>query len=404
MLACLLGTMTSVIALPFYIIGPITPMLEAEFGWNRTSIVAATAFMQLGLVFGMPLSGKAIDRFGGGRTALVSYGMVVLVFCALAVGLESLSQLQIAYLLLGLLCAGASTVPFTLLIGKWFTKKRGLALGVALAGTGFASFFAPHIADIAGSAFGWRAVLFVVAGFIAIGIPVVLIGYRDPPAEVSQGRVSHALIKDDHVQATWRQLVVDPRFVLLGAILIMGGFFISSMVVHFVPMLIDEGLEPASAARIASLNGLAMIFGRLIIGWLLDRFPAVWLGTGMFLIAAAGCLAFVAGGAQVASITVIAMGFMIGAEIDLLSYLVLRYFRIGDYGLVYGYLYGSYMPGCMASPWIVGYFIDAGGYPLMFKAAAAMFTFIAALFPVLERLKAGPVGVAPQVKGAAQPL
>jgi MFS family permease len=392
MIVCFLGAMTSVIAFPFYVIGPLIPMFQAHFGWDRTAIVAATAFFQLGLVFGMPLSGKFIDRFGGRIVALVSYGMTVLVFIALANLLDTLDHLRLGYLALGLLCGGASTVPFTLLIGKWFVRKRGLALGIALAGTGLASFIAPNLAEAVGGGGNWRMVLYAVAGFIAIGIPVVLIGYREPTSDAGALNSTSQQPSVPVSDTTWRQLIVDQRFILLGAILVLGGFFISSLVVHFVPLLIDEGLTPKRAAQIASLNGLAMIFGRLTIGWLLDRYSAVWLGTAMFMIAALGCLMFVIGGAAVAPITVIAMGFMIGAEIDLLSYLVLRYFKIEDYGLVYGYLYGIYMAGCIASPWIVGFLIDKGGYSLTFIAAAGMFAVIAMMFPLLDKTSAGPAG------------
>ena len=392
MIVCFFGTLTSVVAMPFYIIGPITPSLQSEFAWDRTSVVAATAFLQLGLVFGMPLSGRLIDRYGGRRVALVSYLLTVSVFIALAIGLRSLPQIYAAYLVLGAGCAGASTVPFTLLIGKWFAARRGVALGIALAGTGLASFIAPNLAQAVGSALGWRAVLLAVAAFLALGIPVVLLGYREPPVR----RAASIPVADGAETPTartgLRQLMADGRFVLLAVILAMGGAFISSMVVHFVPMLVDAGVTPVRAAHIASLNGLAMICGRLTIGWLLDRYPAVWLGTAMFLIAAGGCIIFVLGGPPVAPLMVIAMGFMIGAEIDLLSYLVLRYFRITDYGLIYGYLYATYMIGATASPWAMGYLIGRSGYDFMFMAAATMFAFIALLFPILDRLKAGPVG------------
>lgn len=389
---CLLGTMTSVIALPFYMIGPVLPMLERSFGWDRTAIVAATSFLQIGLVFGMPLAGKAIDRFGGRMTALWSYVLAVAVLAGIALQLQSLTMLRIGYLALGLLCAGASTVPFTLLIGKWFDKARGLALGVALAGTGLASFMAPNLIEGVGTAFGWRTAILAVAGVIALGIPITLFGYREPPAEKATAATTAQSAQDERQwkAATWRNLIQEPRFLLMVAQLMMAGAFISSMVVHFVPLLIDQGLSTGQAARIASINGIAMIVGRLVIGWLLDRYPAVWLGTAMFLIAAAGCLAFVFGGVGYAPVMVIGMGFMIGAEIDLLSYLVLRYFRLGDYGIVYGYIYGLYMAGCIASPWVVAALIGAGGYMLMFLAAAVTFVFVAALFPLLEHLPAGP--------------
>jgi MFS family permease len=232
--------------------------------------------------------------------------------------------------------------------------------------------------------------MLVVTGIMALGLPFVLFGYREPAADLS-ARAAPAAASDPLV--TWRELVVEPRFLLLAFILLLGGFFISAMVVHLVPMLIERGMSPGAAARIASLNGIALIVGRLSMGWLLDRLRAVWLGSAMFLIAGLGCLVFVGGGIAFAPIMVLAMGMMIGAEIDLLAYLVLRYFRFIDYGLIYGYLYGIYMIGCIASPWVTGYFRGIGGYDAMFAAATLTFGVIAALFPLLDLLRPASAGV-----------
>ena len=382
----LLGTATSVVALPFYILGPLTPMLESEFGWQRTSIVEAAAFLQMGFVLGMPIAGKLIDRFGARGPALASYAALVSIMCLIALRLDSLLMLGAAYFAIGLICSGAGTIAYTLLIGKWFHRARGVALGFCLAGTGIASFLAPILVEAVGSAMGWRAALLVVAGILALGIPIILLGYREPPFEIEVTTPTHSKTP----QVDWRDMFAEPRFLLLAFILAVGGFFISSMIVHFMPMLIEKGFSSATAARTVSLMGIALIVGRLVIGYLLDHAPAVWLGTAMFLIAAGGCLIFVVGGPAFAPAMIIAMGFMIGAEIDLLSYLTLRYFRVSDYGVIYGYLYGIYMAGCILSPWVTSYFLGLGGYDAMFIAAAATFTFIAMLFPVLEKLPTGP--------------
>lgn len=70
--------------------------------------------------------------------------------------------------------------------------------------------------------------------------------------------------------------------------------------------------------------GIAIVIGRLSAGWLLDHFPPPYVGMGIFALGATGAAAFVLGGAPFAVPTVVALGFLIGAEIDILSFVTLR--------------------------------------------------------------------------------
>src|SRR3546814_6144573 len=81
---------------------------------------------------------------------------------------------------------------------------------------------------------------------------------------------------------------------------------ILTTVVHFVPMLTDAGVDATRAAGMVGTIGAALIFGRIVVGYLLDRLPAVALAQCLFAMVAAGMLTLVAGGAHVAVVALIA--------------------------------------------------------------------------------------------------
>jgi cyanate permease len=135
----------------------------------------------------------------------------------------------------------------------------------------------------------------------------------------------------------------------------------TGMLPHFVPMLTDGGLDPVAAGRIAGQIGLAVISSRLLIGLLLDRLFAPRIAIAVCLLAAAGCALFIARGTAAATLTAIALGCAIGAELDLMGFLVARYFGLAGFGRIYGWLYGAFVAASGLAPLWVGALRDATG-------------------------------------------
>ena len=363
LVASFVGLMFGAWALPLYLLGPFTKSFETTFGWERADIIYCTTFLAIGGTLGNPLVGMIVDRY-----APRAVGLASLLFIAIGLGAFSLLEgsvlnLQLIYLAMGFLGAGSGGVSFTRAIGAWFRKGRGFALGIALCGTGAAAFAAPLLAQGFMSLVGWRSAgLCIAALIIFVAMPIVAWGLRTPDASKI---IPNAPGPDLH-GITRAEAMRDARFWILGLSIGLFGIFISSIVVNNVPMLIDKGIEPARAAQIASLMGIAMIFGRLIIGWFLDRFPPALIGACIFLLGAAGTLTFVIGGTPFAALMVFATGFLLGAEVDLLSYLALRYFGPRHYGEIFGLLFASYTLFAMVGPFVNKRLLDAGGYDAMF--------------------------------------
>jgi cyanate permease len=130
---------------------------------------------------------------------------------------------------------------------------------------------------------------------------------------------------------------------------------------HFVPMLGDNGLDPVTAGTVAGRIGLAVIASRMVVGLLLDKLFAPRIAIAICLIAAAGSAAFLFEGVAAASLMAIAMGLALGAELDLMGFLVARYFGLRQFGRIYGWLYGAFVFASGLGPLWVGAVHDATG-------------------------------------------
>jgi predicted MFS family arabinose efflux permease len=168
--------------------------------------------------------------------------------------------------------------------------------------------------------------------------------------------------------------------------LLMAAFFLlalgcSGLIVHLVPLLTDAGVSGAKAASIASLSGLSVVGGRLLVGYLVDRFPAIYVAAIGLGFSAAGCLSLACFGVGAAPAAAIAIGFAIGAEVDLIGFLTAAYFGLRAYGRLYGWQYGAFVLGTGLGPlWVAAVYDHTGSYQIALYGVAALLLAAAALF------------------------
>jgi MFS family permease len=390
LLAAFVGIMLSATMLPFYVLGPLIKPLQTEFGWPRSGLSLGLSALAAGVTVGTVIVGKFIEHVPARIFAVTSMALYAAIF-ALFAGLgRDLWQFQLMYFAVGFLGAGCGPLTYTKEIGARFVHARGIALGVALSGAGVAGFIAPLLIQSVNQAAGWRAACGTVAGLvILLGIPVVYYGLGErarptaraaPPAE-EDGPIEAAGASGTHIAR-------DPRFLLLFLIIVTFGVVIGSLIIHLVPMMIDGGISPARAATVASLQGIMTFVGRLMIGWLLDRLAATGIGAALFLAGAAGAAALAAGELRYAALSVITFGLLTGAELDLLSYIALRYFGVRRYGKVYGWLFSAYTAVSIVGPLLGSAVIDHAGYRGFYAGVCVAFLGIAGLYLLLGRTSA----------------
>lgn len=385
--AAFIGIMVSAWALPMYWLGPLSKSLETAFGWPRDQIMACQMFLAIGTTTGTPLAGLLADRLPARPIVIVS--MLIMAACVASVGLlqGEIGHIHLLYFLMGFLGAGSGGLIFTRVIGIWFHSARGLAIGIALAGSGAGAFATPLVWQSLLTILPWREASFAMAAIILlIAMPIVLLGLRArtvPGVDAGRANAEAPPLSGVPLGAALRDL----RFYILLVSVSIFGAFIGGLVINIVPMLVDSGYTPMRAAQVASLLGIAIIAGRLIVGSLLDRYPAALVGFGVFALGASGALLVGLGGASYAVIAVLSIGLLLGAEVDLLSFMALRYFGNRYYGKIYGLLFFGYSGLAMATPYVTGSLIALGGYPMLWLGAAIGFGLAGLL---LLGLFAGP--------------
>lgn len=374
-----------------YILGTLVVPLQEEFGWGRGQINLASLVSSLGLALALPFVGKLLDRFGVKRVCLVSLPLLVVILALLGLLTSTLAIFLTFYALAGVLGAGTSALSYSKAIVEKFDTGRGTALGIMAAGLGSAGLILPPLMGMVIADAGWRGAYLTMAALAALPFVLIFFARLGTPARASSGAAA-TTVGADSVTAN------KPAFVLeairrreiwtLCAVFFLLGWALLTMVPHFVPLLIDAGVEPVQAAFLSSLIGVGTVVARPLVGWLFDRFYATYVAVPMFLAAALGCLLLLWGGAAFAPLTAVLIGIGFGAEIDLMSYLSSRYFDRSAFGALYSFVYSLFMIGSALGPVVAGFLFDAQGtYSTPLILAATMMVVAAALLFTLPKYR-----------------
>jgi MFS family permease len=292
-------------------------------------------------------------------------------------------------LLLGLVGAGTSAIPHASLISRWFTERRGLALGLAMSGTAIGGVIWPTATQKLMDWFGWRnAYAISGGGVLLVALPLLLLFLREPSTPAQSSKKGGA---DEQADGLTRAEALRGSLLWL----LLFAFFIISMsihacMIHLVAMLTDRGMTPESAALAASLMGAAGMIARLGMGYLLDLLPAERVPTIAFSVVAAGIfLLFTGATGGSAYLAAILIGIGYGSETATVPYLVGRYFGLRSFGEIYSYLFIAVPLGGALGPSLMGMTFDRRGSYQMALLFCVVATVIAAL--ALLRLKSYPV-------------
>ncbi len=180
-LASAVGQAVSPGPVAFYSLGVLMMPLSAAHGWNRAQLSFIATVLTVSIIVVMPFIGTAIDRYGPKRVllpSLIGFG-ITLSTLGLA---RSLSALYGLYALVGVVSAGANSVPYMRVLSAWFDRQRGLAIGVASAGMGVGFALIPGytqwLLDRAGVALTFMG---LGALILCVGVPVVALLLQDRP-------------------------------------------------------------------------------------------------------------------------------------------------------------------------------------------------------------------------------
>ena len=278
----------------FGALGLFIKPLGEEFGWDRAQVSLAATYFTIALAFSIPVIGQLADRFGSRRVLLPS----ILVFAALlalpALLVDTLWKLYLIYILMGCLGAGANALPYLRTIATWFDARRGLAIGIAMGGSGMGFAYVPPLLQYVIDTYDWRAGYICLAIFtVVVTIPLVYYFLRDAPA--AQGRADDRQGDSGKTSLKLLPLLKSRLLWQLFLIFCLLSFGLYGVLSHLAPMMSDRGMTTADAALVQSTLGIAIVGSRIFVGYLIDRFVATRVAFVCFLISAGGVGVLAAG-------------------------------------------------------------------------------------------------------------
>ena len=358
MLAAFVGLALSYAMFTVFMFGTLVQPLEQEFGWGRAAMSLALTIANITVVFGSPLMGYLVDRFGVKPLLVPSIILMGVAVWSMSLLPDSLAWFYTGYLAITLFGLGTLPLSYSRVVIAWFDKRRGLALGIALAGFGVGGALVPEISKIMIEGYGWRSAYQLFAALILlVSLPLALFVLREAPTERVGASVPPATgLRNREAARTRNYWLVLSSFLLVGV-------GITSVLSHLVPMLLDRGMSLSSAARCMSTLAVALIFGRIIAGFLMDHFFAPWVTAGFIVFGLAGGVALLAMGATGgwAFLAAALVGLATGSEISEIAFIVGRYFGQLSFGQIYGIMFGAFQLGSAVAAPMMGYYFDRVG-------------------------------------------
>jgi MFS family permease len=345
--------------------------LAQEFGWSRGDISFAFSLVALMVSVYAPVIGILIDRFGPRRIIMCGAVIFGSGFCSFWFLSASLWQLYISYLLTAFGGACLTSLPFGTTIARWFIQRRGIALGIMGVGVFLGGMYAPPLVTYVITVAGWRWA-YVTLGLIiwVVALPMIGFFFVDHPQKIGlrpyvEGEentermpaAAHGANSGDFTLAEARGTLafwcMAGSFGLLSAVL-------HGCITHFAPLLTDKGLSPQQAAAALMLLSGMGVLGRIIAGYLVDRFPPHLVAAVLFVGVVVGLFAaFGASDIRFALLFAAMVGLGFGAETDIMPYLIGHHFGLSSLGKIFGWIYGAFAFGGMIGPFLMGRIFDS---------------------------------------------
>lgn len=358
-------------------------------GWSRAGISASMTVAFLAMGVGSLGWGWVSDRYGP-RIVGVAGGLLLGTGLVLASRATSLPSFQLTYGLFLGLAVGAFFAPMMATASGWFDRHRALAVSLVSAGLGMAPVtVAPFAQWLLLSGYDWRTGQLVI-GIVALAVllPAALL-LRRPPAVAPAAAGADVPVGHD---LTARQALATRQFVVLA-----GTFFAcclahSGPIFHVVSYAMICGLPAIAAVSVYSLQGLAGLGGRLLLGGLADRYGAKLVLIGGLLLQALAIGAFLPARSLGELYAVAAVfGLAYGGVMPLYAVLARDYFGPRIMGTVFGAATMASCLGMAIGPAIGGWIFDHyGSYAGMYFGSLAIgfgAVAIAFVFPELPRLQ-----------------
>src|SRR5580693_484154 len=346
-LFCIVGV--ALWGLPFYY-----DFMVQQFGWTRAQVTSGNALSKVvvGPIFGF-LAGWVVDRFGPRRLMMIG----ILMAGGALVGLGSTSSLGLFYFFylfnaLGYVCGGP--LPNQVLLTEWFDRSRGKAMGFAYLGIGIGGATVPWISHALAQHFGWQTSLRILGLLIVVAsLPLVLL-LKELPAKTAISRATSPSPMAAFKRSSFYLLTLGSMCSIAA---------VSGTQQNLKLFLsLDRHFTQRDAASVLSLVLAFSIAGRLLVGWLADRFSKKYVMLLTYLLVAAGIpLLFLGTTRPILYISAAVFGIGLGGDYMIIPLMTAEIFGVEILGRLLGVILTAGGVADAAAPWLIGRLRDATG-------------------------------------------
>ena len=366
-------------------IGLVIEPISKEFGWSRTQITAGITLAALMAIPLSPFFGALIDKYGVRKLAVPGTVLASLATGGLALANGATMQWVVLWAFYGLALLMVKTTIWTKAVTSAFEAGRSMAIGVVLCGTAFTAITVPPLMQFVTDSCGWREGYFALA--MAFGVPASLLTWfflfdAHDRKDGDGGQGEHLTSGTAELPGLsigeaarsftlWRVGLATMIMLLLS----------SALVVHKVPLLNEFGISRATAAWLVSLTGIASVLGKLITGWMMERWDAGLVGS-MTNLATGLALILLLEPFRTPTTIVIAImiaGYANGTKLQLCVFLTGIYAGVRNYGKIFGVMASVIAVAGGLGPVAGGALYDAFGSYDMLVMITIPGSFIAAL-------------------------
>jgi MFS family permease len=384
-LASGIGVFVSFASLLVYTFGIFLKPVAEEFSWSREAVSGAFGVAAMSIAVCSPIIGYLLDRFHPRNIILPCLAIFGCAFASLSLLTPHLWHLYATFVILGIVGNGTAQMAYSRAVSSWFERRRGTALALVLSGGAVGAMVLPPTAAALIRHIGWRSAFLVLGAVVlAIGLPTVARFIRERPVVAGRG--------GEIAGASVREAMTSSVFWILVVVLFCSSLAQNGAIAHISALLTDRGVSGTGGAMALSAMGGASLVGRLLTGWLLDRFFAARVSFALLAIAALG--AFLLASAQSLPMGVLAaalIGFGMGGEADVTPYLLSRYFGLRSFSVLYGLTWTFYAIAGAVGPILMGKAFDVtGSYEALLVRLALGTLAVATLMLFLPRYAAAP--------------
>jgi len=326
-----------------------------QFGWTRGQVTSGNALSKLlvGPLFGF-FAGWVVDRFGPRRIMMAGILMAGIAL----IGLGSISTLGFFYFFymfnaLGYVCGGP--LPVQVLLSNWFDKSRGKAMGFAYLGIGFGGALVPLISHVLVQHFGWQVALRILGLLIIVlSLPLAFFVKESPNSERKPVHIPPP-------DARWAFKNIYFYLLTIGSMCSIAAVAGTQQNLKLY-LSLDRHYPQSAAAHILSMVLGFSIVGRVLMGWLADRYPKRNVMLLIYLLVAIAIPFLFFGTSRLAIYTfAVIFGIGLGGDYMIIPLMTADIFGLKILGRLMGVILTAGGIADALAPWLIGHLRDASG-------------------------------------------